>query len=207
MTVLIAADDPRALALVQARLDEGRAVVVPTDTVYGLAARPDDHRAMDEVFELKAAPPNARWPCSSPRPPRPARSRAASTTGFTRLAERYWPGPLTLVVPRRAGLGYHLGADEATIGLRCPNHRFVRALAAAVGPIATTSANRHGRPTPATAAAVAAELGDVSLVVDGGGLGTVASTVVSLVGSQIEVLRTGAIGGDEVERVALGGAG
>jgi L-threonylcarbamoyladenylate synthase len=94
--------------------------------------------------------------------------------------DELWPGPLTLVVGRGArARTLALGDDDTTIGVRCPAHPFVRALAAAVGPIATTSANRHGEPSPTTALEAAASLtGPVALVVDGGPSGTVASTVI-----------------------------
>ena len=78
--------------------------------------------------------------------------------GVERVAARFWPGPLTLVLPRRAGVDLHLGEPAHTIGLRVPDHELVRAVAERVGPIATTSANRHGEPTPPTAAEAAASL-------------------------------------------------
>ena len=91
--------------------------------------------------------------------------------GVRAVAERWWPGPLTLVVRRRPGLDLQLGEPAHTIGLRVPDHELVRATAARVGPLATTSANRHGEPTPATAEEAAAALGPgVDLVVDGGPL-------------------------------------
>ena len=107
-----------------------------------------------------------------------------------RLAAAFWPGPLTLVLPTAAG---------STLGVRCPDHDFVRALAAGAGPLATTSANRHGEPTPTTAAAAADALVDaVALVVDGGDLTGTASTVVDVTGAEPVILREGGIGSAEV---------
>src|SRR5690606_2550621 len=106
-----------------------------------------------------------------------------------------WPGPLTIVL-RRSPLagGLALGGGTTTIGVRCPDHAFVRALAAEVGPIATTSANRTGEPTPVDAVAAAAALvGSVDLVVDGGPAGTGASTVVDASGDRWTILREGAV--------------
>jgi L-threonylcarbamoyladenylate synthase len=109
------------------------------------------------------------------------------------LAAAFWPGPLTLVVPTRAG---------PTLGVRCPDHAFMRAVAAEVGPVATTSANLHGEPTPPSAAGAAAALaGPVAVVVDGGELSGLPSTVVDLTGDEPRILREGPIGGDELRRV------
>jgi L-threonylcarbamoyladenylate synthase len=123
-----------------------------------------------------------------------------------RLAARFWPGPLTLVLPRRPeAAGLALGGEADTVGVRCPDDGFVRALARRVGPVATTSANRHGQPTPATAEEAAAALtGEVAVVVDGGPRDGVPSTVVDCTGSELRVLRRGAI--DEAA-LATDGAG
>jgi tRNA threonylcarbamoyl adenosine modification protein (Sua5/YciO/YrdC/YwlC family) len=120
--------------------------------------------------------------------------------------EAHWPGPLTLVL-RRGGAAatWDLGGDPATIGVRCPAHPLVRAVAAEVGPVATTSANRHGRPTPATAAEAAASLtAPVAVVVDGGALEGEASTVVDVTGDDWRVLRVGPVDLDDLRRAAEG---
>ena len=96
--------------------------------------------------------------------------------------------------PDSADLGWSLGEPAETIGLRCPDHDLVRAVAAEVGPLATTSANRHGVPTPATAAEAADGLvGEVDLVIDGGVLTGTASTVVDATTDALRVLRQGAL--------------
>jgi tRNA threonylcarbamoyl adenosine modification protein (Sua5/YciO/YrdC/YwlC family) len=110
------------------------------------------------------------------------------------LAAAHWPGPLTMVLRRRPGLGWRLGEPTDTIGVRCPDHDLVRALAARVGPLATTSANRHGLPTPSSALEAAGQLlGPVDLVLDGGPLYGTPSTVVDLTGEAPRVLRQGAV--------------
>jgi tRNA threonylcarbamoyl adenosine modification protein (Sua5/YciO/YrdC/YwlC family) len=125
-----------------------------------------------------------------------------------RVAERFWPGALTLVLRRREAAGVATGDNVgpgSTVGIRCPDHEFVRALAARIGPIATTSANRHGEPTPATAAAAAASLlARVDLVVDGGACAGVASTVVDTTGPELRVLRVGPISEEQVRDAAIG---
>jgi tRNA threonylcarbamoyl adenosine modification protein (Sua5/YciO/YrdC/YwlC family) len=113
-----------------------------------------------------------------------------------RLARAFWPGPLTIVLPRLDG--------EGTLGVRCPDHDFIRALARRVGPLAVTSANRHGEPTPASAAAAAAALtGDVRLVIDGGACAGVASTVVDATGPEVTIVREGPITPEQVRAAAL----
>jgi tRNA threonylcarbamoyl adenosine modification protein (Sua5/YciO/YrdC/YwlC family) len=125
---------------------------------------------------------------------------AALTPEVTDWMHRLWPGALTLVLPRSTGaVLLELGGSSATIGLRCPDDPFLRALARRVGPLATTSANRHGAPTPETARAAAGSLtGPVGLVVDGGPAGTVASTVVDLTVEPWSVRRVGAVGEDDL---------
>ena len=110
------------------------------------------------------------------------------------MIERWWPGPLTLVLRRRPGLAWDLGDPADTVGVRLPDHDLVLALAEAVGPLATTSANRHGEPTPVTAAEAAAALaGAPDLVVDGGPCAGEASTVLDATGPEPVVLRPGPI--------------
>src|SRR5690606_7282506 len=120
-----------------------------------------------------------------------------------RLADRLWPGPLTLVLPRRPGLGYALGEPATTIGVRCPDHRLVRDLAAVTGPLATTSANVHGEPTPATASGVADLFGPgLALVLDGGPCSAPPSTVVAVDPAGWRVLREGPLPAAGLEAAA-----
>jgi tRNA threonylcarbamoyl adenosine modification protein (Sua5/YciO/YrdC/YwlC family) len=108
--------------------------------------------------------------------------------------DRWWPGALTIVVPRRPDLGVDLGDDEATIGVRCPDHPIPVALCRAVGPLATTSANLHGDDTATTAAEVRAAFGDsVAVVLDGGTCAGSPSTVVDCTGHDAKLLRDGRI--------------
>ena len=110
------------------------------------------------------------------------------------LMRRYWPGALTLVIPARPGLGADLGEDELTVGVRSPDHPVPLALCAASGPLATTSANRHGEPPLVTAEAVAQSFGEaVPVVLDGGTCEGSPSTVVDCTGQQLKLLREGRI--------------
>ncbi len=194
MTEVVHVGDPDTVARTVEVLRSGGVVVLPTDTVYGLAVLPSDAGATSHVFDLKgrsATVPMAVL-CSTAAE---ALALAADAPGAARrLADAHWPGPLTLVLNRRPGLGWDLGEPTTTIGVRCPDDVFVQAVTAQVGPIAATSANRHGEPTPATAAEAAASLtGPVDLVVDGGPLPGSASSVIDATGDALRVLRAGPI--------------
>lgn len=186
---------PPDLAPAIAALRRGEVVAVPTDTVYGVAVAVSVPGATARLFAVKARPTDVALPVLVADL---AQARALAAEPFPplaeRLAARFWPGGLTLVVPRRPGLGLDLGGDDATIGLRQPDHPVPLGLCREVGPLATTSANLHGRPTPSTAAEVAAELGPaVAVVVDGGRCEGAPSTVVDASGPEARVLRRGRI--------------
>ena len=186
--------DPLALDRVVAALRSGEAVVVPTETVYGLAALP---MHVDVLRELKGRPAEVPIAVLVADGVQAELATGVALPPLGRaLAAAFWPGPLTLVLPTRTG---------ATLGVRCPDHAFVRAVAAAVGPLATTSANRHGQPTPATAAEAAAVLaGEVAVVVDGGELHGTASTVVDVTGPTPVVLRSGPIESAAIDALGAG---
>lgn len=200
-----AVPDRGVVADAAAVLAAGEVLVLPTDTVYGLAASPSVAGATDRVFALKGRGADVPLAvlCAHADQALALADPGAVTTAVRRLADRLWPGPLTLVLPRRPGLGYALGEPATTVGVRCPDHALVAAVAAVAGPIATTSANRHGQPTPEQAAEVAAVLGDgVALVLDGGRCDGVPSTVVDATGADLTALRVGAVPFDEIERAA-----
>lgn len=190
-----------------AALLAGDAVVLPTDTVYGLAALPTVPGATARLFALKDRRPDAALAVLVADPDAAIALAAPLAPPLRRVAARLWPGPLTLVLPRGpAAAGWDLGGDPSTIGVRCPDHVLVRAVTARVGPIATTSANRHGAPTPPTAAEAAAALtGPVAVVADGGRLDGTASTVVDATGPGWRVLREGPISLAAVDAAAESG--
>lgn len=191
---VVPADAPDVVDRVCAVLQAGGVVVLPTETVYGLAALAADAKATATLFERKGR--GADVPiavlCDDAEQ---ALSLAERPSDLARsLADAHWPGPLTMVLRRRADLGWSLGEPATTIGLRCPDHDLVRAVAARLGPLATTSANRHGLPTPACAVEAAEQLlGPVDLVVDGGPRSGTPSTVVDLTGDEPQVLRQGGV--------------
>lgn len=182
-------------------LDQGRIVVIPTDTVYGLAARPDAPGAVQKIFELKGRALDNALPVLG-SDINSLKTVAEIEESALSLAGRYWPGPLTLVVRRRPWFTHDLGGGEDdSIAIRVPASEPARALLARTGPLAVTSANRSG-DSPATTVDDAREVfGDaVSVYIDGGRAGKgVASTVVSLLGEP-SVLRVGPISEEEIRQ-------
>jgi tRNA threonylcarbamoyl adenosine modification protein (Sua5/YciO/YrdC/YwlC family) len=183
------------LAAAIAALGEGLPVVLPTDTVYGVAVDATRPGATGRLFALKERPTDVALPVLVADVEQAFSLAADVPDAARRLAERFWPGGLTLVLRRAPGATFDLGgADDATIGVRVPDHDVPRHLAHAVGPLATTSANRHGQPTPETAAEAADALGEgVAAVVDGGRCAGAPSTVVDCTGRAPRILREGRI--------------
>ena len=185
-------------------LRAGHPVVVPTDTVYGVAADPFVDGATKRLFEVKRRPADVLLAVLVASVEQ-ARTVATVDEVAARLMDRCWPGAVTLVLPRKPGVDIDLGASSDTVGLRCPAHPVALALTARVGPLATTSANLHGEETPTTAAGVAAALGDaVDVVLDAGPLAGVPSTVVDCTGPELRVLREGPVTIDDLRAAAEG---
>jgi len=201
MTARVVADDPGGYAEAIEVLRADGVVALPTDTVYGIAVRIDTPGGIERLFHVKQRPPDRAIALLIGSADQ-ARQIGVMTPSAGALAGAFWPGGLTLVLARREGatLPDVLTGGTATIGLRVPDHPAPRALAAAVGPLPTTSANRSGEPEARDAGEIAAQLGDsIDLIVDGGvAHGGPASTVVDCSGATARVLRVGAI---PVERV------
>ncbi|WP_167483944.1 L-threonylcarbamoyladenylate synthase [Mesorhizobium tamadayense] len=191
----------RALAL----LDGGYVVAIPTETVYGLAADATNGVAVARIFEAKGRPrfnPLIAHVADLAMASRIAEFHPLST----KLAEAFWPGPLTLVLPQRAQNGIHplVTAGLDTIALRIPRG-FGGELIARLGrPLAAPSANSSGRISATTAEAVAADLGEkIKLVVDGGATPVgLESTIVKIEDGRLRLLRPGGIAAEEIEAVA-----
>ncbi len=188
------------ISLIAAALREGEPIVLPTDTVYGLAALAADAGAVEKIFAVKKRPVDTRIAALVTDLAQAEELVELSPTA-RRLAESFWPGALTIVARRRADCDLAVG-DELSVGVRCPDHPLVRELARREGPIAATSANRHGQPTPTTAADVAVVFPKLRMIIDGGRIDGTASTVVSVVHG-VEVLRVGAITAADID-AALG---
>jgi L-threonylcarbamoyladenylate synthase len=177
-------------------LRAGRVVAIPTDTVYGIAADLALPDAIERLFAAKRRPPEKAVAVLLADAEQASLLAELGPAALV-LAERFWPGGLTLVLPVRAGvtLPRVLAAGAPTIGLRVPDHPAPRALARVLGPLPTTSANVSGEADARDAAEIAARLGDaVALVIDGGRIrGGPASTVVDCTLDLPVVRRVGAI--------------
>jgi L-threonylcarbamoyladenylate synthase len=192
---VIATAHPDAWERAALELERGGVVALPTDTVYGVAAAVSHPAAVVRLFALKAR--DASKPVAVLVSGADQAAVVADLSPVARrLAERFWPGALTLVLPRSSAFRVDLGGAGDTVGVRAPAYQPILDLCERLGPLATTSANRSGRPTPADGQGVALALGgtDVGLVVDGGPApGGVASTVVRVEDGELVVLREGPI--------------
>ena len=196
----LAGPDEEALKAAEDALSAGEVVVFPTDTVYGLAARPDLPLATDRLFEVKQRPRDLTLPVLVATV-----DSAAGVAEFdaraSALASRFWPGGLTMVLRRTAvAREWDLGDERRTVGVRIPDHEVSLSLLSRTGPLAVTSANPSGEPTPVTCADVRASLGALVAVYlcSGAATGVVPSTVVDLTGDEARILRAGAIAPDAV---------
>lgn len=199
-TEILSADHPRALPCALEILKAGGLVAFPTDTVYGLGALAFDQAAIESLYPAKDRPPEKAIPIliagaenlEEVADPIPMLAR--------RLAERFWPGPLTIVLPKHPNLPAAVSATE-TVGVRVPDHEIARALLRAAGPMAVTSANLSGRESPRTAEEAMRQLnGRIPLVLDGGETpGGVPSTVVDISGAEPAILRAGPISLEQIK--------
>jgi L-threonylcarbamoyladenylate synthase len=197
MTATILPAAPAAIEEAARLLRAGALVAFPTETVYGLGGDALDERAVAEIFAAKGRPAFNPLIVHVPGLAE-AEAHARFDARARRAAERFWPGPLSLVLPRRpeSGLSLLASAGLDTVAMRAPAHPVAQALLRAAGrPIAAPSANRSGRLSPPEAAHAAAELGGrVALILDGGRCQVgVESTVLDLSGERPALLRPGGV--------------
>jgi tRNA threonylcarbamoyl adenosine modification protein (Sua5/YciO/YrdC/YwlC family) len=186
-------------------LASGRVVAIPTDTVYGLAVDPFRSGATDRLFALKARPREVRLPVLVAGEEQVLEVAANVSDLARRLMSAFWPGALTVVLPRRPHSSADLGADGPTVAVRCPAHPVPVAVCKITGPLATTSANVHGQDPLTTADAVRSTFADaLAMVLDGGTCAGLPSTIVDCAGPEPELLRPGLIPWEEI--VAAAGA-
>jgi L-threonylcarbamoyladenylate synthase len=185
-------------------LRRGGVIALPTETVYGLAANCEDELAVRRVFAIKGRPATHPLIIHVARAGElPSWARHVPEAAW-RLAEAFWPGPLTLVLPRTSRATDAVTGGQDTVALRVPQHPLALAVLDALGGgVAAPSANRFGKVSPTTAEHVRADLGDeVDLILDGGPCTVgVESTIVDLSGDTPAVLRPGGLAVEEVERV------
>ncbi|MCW5632191.1 MAG: threonylcarbamoyl-AMP synthase [Rubrivivax sp.] len=191
-------------------LARGELVAMPTETVYGLAARADDDTAVARIFAAKGRPSDHPLIVHVPDPQHAEAFAARLPDAARRLVAAFWPGPLTLIVPRRPGVAAAAAAGQASIGLRMPSHPLALALlraaaARGVPGVAAPSANRFGRVSPTRAEHVRAEFGPALRIVDGGPCEVgIESAIVDCTRDPPTLLRPGQLAQARIEAV-LGG--
>ena len=185
--------DPEAIAEAAQRIRAGALVGFPTETVYGLGADASNDAAVALIFAAKGRPPEHPLIVHVARAAQVADYASEVPDFAARLIEAFWPGPLTLILPRRTGEAAAAAGGQNSIGLRCPAHPVALALLQACGTgLAGPSANRFGRVSPTTALHVQEELGEDLLVLDGGPCAVgIESTIVDCTRGQPVLLRPG----------------
>jgi L-threonylcarbamoyladenylate synthase len=194
--------DPQILETAQTILARGGLIAFPTDTVYGLAADLHDQQAIQAIFSAKGRDFNKAIAVLIGSIDQLDQVASEITPAAARLCEHFWPGALTVVLPRHPDLPEIL-SPLPTIGVRMPDHIFARNLINSCGPLAVTSANLSGMANPVTAQDVLAQLeGRIDLIIDGGACeGGVPSTVIDCTGADIKILRQGAIPAEEIFKI------
>lgn len=196
---------PRHLERAVAALRAGNCIGMPTETVYGLAADARRPAAVANIFALKGRPADHPLIVHLAEPLQVRDWATRIPRAAWALAEAFWPGPLTLILPRRDGVLDAVTGGQDTVGLRVPAHPVAQAVLRAFGDgLAAPSANRFGRISPTTAAHVVAEFGRrLPIVLDGGEAPVgIESTIVAVGRRGARVLRPGIIGAAAIARVA-----
>ena len=185
-------------------LKGGGVVAIPTDTLYGLAADALNEKAVERIFSIKGRSKGMALPLLLADADDIVKWAVDIPDTAWLVAQRFWPGALTLVLKKGESISDAVSGGLDTIALRVPNHHVPRAIARGLGaPITGTSANRSGSPGLMTAEAVRREFGsDVDLVIDAGDASKgLASTVLDLSGNQPRILREGAVSLREIEEL------
>ncbi|MDX1665541.1 MAG: L-threonylcarbamoyladenylate synthase [Candidatus Promineifilaceae bacterium] len=199
-TVYLHADEPGAIARAAMLLGEAQLVVFPTDTLYGVGADPFNPVAIERLYEAKGRSLDKGIPillADLHDLDKVVRAKPAPTQG---LIERFWPGPLTLILPRRSGLPANISPNE-NIAVRIPESEVARAvIRAAGGAVATSSANRSGEPGARSAGEALSALGGiVAAIVDGGPVEHgAASTIVDCTVTPPRILRPGPLTAEDL---------
>ncbi len=199
-THIVSASQPGAIQRALEILKRGRLAAFPTDTVYGLGVLAFNPEAIEELFVVKEREHSKAIAVLLSDPGELPEVAAKLNESARRLAQRFWPGPLTLVVPRHPDLPKNL-SPLATIGVRMPDHPVALQLLRLSGPLAVTSANLSGANNAETAQQVFDQLGgQISIILDGGRTpGGSPSTVVDCTGNEPVILRSGPVAWEEIQ--------
>jgi len=199
--------DPGAIQTAKKIIEQGGAIAFPTDTVYGLAVDVFNDIAIRKIFAIKERSMLKALPVLIANMVQLENLVSRLDKNAKILAEAFWPGPLTMILPKAPGLPKLL-SPYSTIGIRMPDYQFTLDLLETTGPLATTSANISGESNPITAQNVLEQLGGrIDLLLDGGETpGAKPSTVVDITRAQIQILREGPIIKSDIEALIKKGS-
>lgn len=195
----VEADLLTGMRMARTAIGRGDLVVLPTDTVYGVAADAFNPAAVQKLLDAKGRTRQSPPPVLIPGIPTLDALAENVPDEVRHLVQAYWPGGLTVILPAQSSLVWDLGETRGTVALRMPANRIALELLSETGPLAVSSANRTNQPAATTAAEAEAMLGDaVSVYLDGGPGGVIASTIVdatalSLPDGKLRIVREGAI--------------
>lgn len=187
------------MRLARAAIRRGELVVIPTDTVYGVAADAFSPQAVQRLLDAKGRTRQSPPPVLVPGVATLEALAAQVPDAVRRLVDAFWPGGLTIVLPAQPSLAWDLGDTDGTVAVRMPDNRIALELLEETGPLAVSSANLTGKPAATTAQDALAMLGDsVETYLDGGPSRSTASTIVDATalvapGGKVTVLREGAV--------------
>lgn len=203
-TRILSADLPDILPMIRLVLEAGGLIAFPTDTVYGVGALAFDEKAVESIYTAKARPVEKAIPVLLGDSDELEKVASGVPPMALRLASRFWPGPLTLVIPKNPALPNVVSATN-TVGVRVPDNQVARTLLRAMGPMAVTSANISGEKDPTTSGEVFDQLRDrIELILDGGKTaGGIPSTVVDCTYNEPVILRAGPITVEEIRSALL----
>jgi L-threonylcarbamoyladenylate synthase len=201
-TEILLANSPQAIARALEVLRDGGLVAFPTDTVYGVGALVFDEQAVESIYAAKERPVEKAIPVLLGDAADLGQVAEEIPRSASRLIERFWPGPLTVLVPKKISIPLVVSATS-TVGVRVPDHEVARGLLRLAGPMAVTSANISSQPSPTTAEEVHQQLGGrIALIINGGRTpGGVPSTLVDCTTNEIQILREGPISRDQLLNV------
>lgn len=195
--------NPASIEIAVATLLQDGLVAIPTETVYGLAARASSHAAIQKIFTVKGRPPTHPLILHIAKVADLELWTKNLTSAAKLLTKRYWPGPLTVIVDRRSTVCDKITGGRDTVAVRCPDNKIAIELINRLGDaIVAPSANRFGKVSPTSAQHVYADLGqDVEIILDGGKCSVgLESTIIDCTTTPPQLLRAGAITVEQIER-------
>jgi L-threonylcarbamoyladenylate synthase len=201
-TKVLSSNSPNAILSALEIVLSGGLVAFPTDTVYGVGSLAFHQKAIESIYVAKDRPMEKAIPVLIGDNDDLIKVAEEIPIFAMKLINRFWPGPLTLLIPKKLTLPEAISATS-TVGVRLPDHDVARALLRLVGPMAVTSANISGQPSPTTAQQVFEQLnGRIAMILDGGKTpGGIPSTLVDCTGEEIKILREGPIPKEELLKI------